>query len=117
MVLKGFIPHKEYVEISERRLELFRQKKIRSMVTDIRGMKVLSAESQKFNNEVFIPALYQVGIKRSYMVAPDDTFAKFMLDRSNQKVVQRDGKLKVELFAKLEDALDFLREELLVKHA
>jgi hypothetical protein len=73
---RGHASNGEYLEILAKQLSVTKQKKATKILYDLRKMGVVSAENQKYTNEVYFPQMAQAGSKHAAIVIPENIFGQ-----------------------------------------
>jgi hypothetical protein len=73
---RGYASNSEYLEILAKQLSLNVQKRATKILYDLRKMGVVSAENQKYTNEVYFPEMAQSGSKYAAIVIPENIFGQ-----------------------------------------
>jgi hypothetical protein len=106
--LVGFVPHKRFVEIYDQYLAVIKKYGRVKIITDTSQAKVLTPDSQAYNNEKMPEFLAHVPVNA--VILPKDTFVEFMLNRMKHKAEDiSNGDFQVEMFDNYENALDWIR--------
>lgn len=108
MEMRGFFNYDTYVKVSQDRLNILRSHKVRNLITDARKMKVLNQESMKYNDEIYVPSLEKIGIKKSFLVVADNIFTNSMLERIDTRLKESHSKIEVRFFKDVDTAINEL---------
>jgi hypothetical protein len=73
---KGYASNTEYLEILGKQLSLTKEKKATKIMYDLRKMGVVSAENQKYTNEVYFPEVAKAGSKFAAIIVPENIFGE-----------------------------------------
>lgn len=106
--LIGFVSHKRFVEIYDQYLAVIKKHVRVKIITDTSQAKVLTPESQAYNNEKMPEFLAHVPVNA--VILPKDTFVEFMLNRMKHKAENiSNGDFQVSMFDSYKNALDWIR--------
>jgi hypothetical protein len=73
---KGYASNTEYLEILGKQLALTKEKKAAKILYDLRKMGVVSAENQKYTNDVYFPEVAKAGSKYAAIIVPENIFGE-----------------------------------------
>lgn len=116
-----YLPEKNYVEeiwkdfgeddriiiAKNKCLEMFKTIKTPYYLTDVRDFKGASPETQRWVRDVWLPELYNVGVRKVALLVGKDIFANFSVNT----VINGDyaDKIDMQKFAAIEEAEKFLK--------
>jgi len=87
----GFIKPEEFKKIAEELHELRRKNFSCKQLNNIEEMKVLTADIQKWLNDVWFPKAKQTGLKYFAFVVPKDVFGKMSMENANKNTTNEFG--------------------------
>lgn len=102
----GLIAMKEFQQVNENFLELARKHKLRKMIRDTRNFTILSPLSRKWFTDYMIPQFYEVGIKFSAVLIPQNQLSRKIVEDIIHTV--NPGKMDVRLFSSMEEARSWI---------
>ena len=105
---KGYATSAEYLEILGKQLDLTKQKRAANILYDLRKLGVVSAENQKYTNEVYFPQVSAAGSKRAAIVVPEGAFGALSVNSILGK--KNEALFEAKLFKDTESARQWLTQ-------
>ena len=105
---KGYAASSEYLAILQKQVDLTKEKKAAKIIYDLRKMGVVSAQDQKYTNEVYFPLVAASGSKYAGIIIPENIFGQAsvhnILGNKNEKL------FTAKLFSNTNDAISWLKQ-------
>ncbi|MBC7919581.1 MAG: STAS/SEC14 domain-containing protein [Ferruginibacter sp.] len=105
---RGYATNAEYLEILAKQLAFTKQKKAGKILYDLRKIGVVSAENQKYTNEVYFPQMAQAGSKHAAIVIPESVFGEMSVNSILGK--KNEALFEAKLFKDTDSASQWLTQ-------
>jgi hypothetical protein len=103
----GYATSLQFREGSELVLKTLIEKKARKSISDIRQMKTISSQDQKWVETEILPRTIKAGLKATAVIRPEAYFTKVIADSITSKVDEE--VIKIAYFDDLEEAKEWLK--------
>ncbi|MGF1637513.1 MAG: hypothetical protein ACFCUU_10615 [Cyclobacteriaceae bacterium] len=105
----------EYKAALEKGLQLVKEKNLKNWIANLKEMKLITLENEKWTNEVWFPKALKSSIRHMALVLSDDVFNKVAVKKimSEQQVQS----ITTQNFSSVSDAKVWIKEKELVSQA
>lgn len=106
----GFLNPDEFKKIAEELHVIRRNYNSKKQLNNIEQMRVLTADVQKWLNDVWFPRARLGGLKYFAFVVPKDVFGKMSMENANKDTTRTDG-IEIQYFQTETDAKAWLKSK------
>ncbi len=105
---KGYASSSDYLAILQKQIDLTREKKAAKIIYDLRRMGVVSAQDQKYTNEVYFPQMAASGSKYAGIIIPENVFGQASVQNILGK--KNEALFTARLFSGASEAISWLKQ-------
>ena len=103
MESKGFMSHVEYKTLMENAYRLIIEKDLKYWISDLRNMRVITTENQKWTNEVFLPRVMKTTrIKKVAIIVGTNVFTAISMEIIKKELAKLN--MPIKYFNSFEEA-------------
>ena len=107
----GFLDEQTFKSISNKAIEVLKDRNGERILVDTSGMKVIPKENQEWIQADWFPRAIQAGLKAMAFITPRNIFGEVSAKATNQTVEEESLPIALEYFYNKEEAVQWLSNQ------